>query len=63
VVKTLDDVIEAGVPLTYWWCYQSDNPSDQKDPQRFDIDRGRNPELISCVVEANRRLKFKLLGH
>jgi endo-1,4-beta-mannosidase len=63
VVKTLDDVIEAGVPLTYWWCYQSDNQSDQKDPQRFDIDRGRNPELISCVVEANRRLKFKLLGH
>ena len=60
VVKTLNDVIEAGVPLTYWWCYQSDRPSDQKDPQRFDLDRDRNPELVACIVEANKRLKAKL---
>ena len=60
VVKTLNDVIEAGVPIAYWWCYQSDQADDQKNPQRFDIDRGRNPELLACFVEANKRLKAKL---
>jgi len=60
VVKTLEDVIQAGVPLSYWWCYQSDNPSEQKNRQRFDIDLERNPELVSAVAEANRRLKAKL---
>jgi hypothetical protein len=61
VVKTLNDVIEAGVPLSYWWCYQSDSSSDQNNPQRFDIDRDRNPELVACVAEANKRLKTKIL--
>lgn len=60
VLKTLNDLIEAGVPLSYWWCYQSDRADDQKDPQRFDIDGERNPELVACIVEANRRLKAKL---
>jgi hypothetical protein len=60
VVKTLNDVIEAGVPLTYWWCYQSDRSGDQKNRQRFDLDRDRNPELLACFVEANKRLKAKL---
>ena len=26
VEKTLNDVIDAGVQLSYWWCYQSDRP-------------------------------------
>jgi sugar phosphate isomerase/epimerase len=60
VVKTLNDVVEAGVPLSYWWCYQSDRAADQANPQRFDLDRDRTPELISCIAEANRRLKDKL---
>jgi hypothetical protein len=60
VVKTLNDVIEAGVPLSYWWCYQSDNSSDGNNRQRFDIDADRNPELVACIVEANKRLKTKL---
>jgi hypothetical protein len=60
LVKTLNDVIEAGVPLSYWWCYQSDNPGEQNNPQRFDIDRERNPELVACIVDANKRLKAKL---
>lgn len=59
VTKTLNDVIDAGVPLSYWWCYQSDRVDDQKDPQRFAIDRDRDPELVACIVEANRRLKAK----
>jgi hypothetical protein len=60
LVKTLNDVIDAGVPLTYWWCYQSDRPGEQNNRQRFDIERDRNPELVACVVEANKRLKAKL---
>lgn len=60
VVKTLNAVIEAGVPLSYWWCYQSDNPDDQNNRQRFDIDRERNPELVNCIAEANQRLKRAL---
>jgi hypothetical protein len=59
VVKTLNDVIEASVPLTYWWCYQSDRSGDRKNRQRFDIERDRNPELVACFVEANKRLKAK----
>ena len=60
VVKTLNDVVDAGVPLSYWWCYQSDRSGDQSDRQRFDIDIDRNPELVACIAEANRRLKAKL---
>jgi hypothetical protein len=59
VEKVLNDVIEADVPLTYWWCYQSDRPEDQTNRQRFDIDLDRNPELVRCIVEANKRLKAK----
>ena len=59
VMKTLSDVIEAGVPLSYWWCYQSDNAGDRNNPQRFDINRDRNPELVTCIAEANKRLKAK----
>ena len=60
VLKTLNDVVDAGVPLSYWWCYQSDRADEQKNRQRFDIDRDRNPELVSCLLEANKRLKAKL---
>jgi hypothetical protein len=60
VEKTLDSVIAAGVPLSYWWCYQSDRPMDQGQRQRFDIDRERNPELLACFVAANQRLKRRL---
>ncbi len=60
VEKALDSVVEAGVPLAYWWCYQSDRPMDQKDPQRFDLTRERNPELLNCIIKANQRLKAKL---
>ena len=61
VAGIVDDVVGAGVPLSYWWCYQSDRPMDQKDPQRMDIERKRNPELVELIVAANRRLKAKLL--
>ena len=60
VEKTLSAVIDAGVPLSYWWCYQSDRPMDQNKPQRFDLTRERNPELVACIVAANQRLQQKL---
>ena len=60
VEKTLNSVVDAGVQISYWWCYQSDRPMDQNNPQRFDLTRERNPELIKCIVEANQRLKAKL---
>ena len=59
-VKTLNSVIDSGVQLSYWWCYQSDRPMDQNNPQRFDLTRQRNPELLKCIVKANQRLKAKL---
>jgi hypothetical protein len=60
VEKTLNSVIDSGVQLSYWWCYQSDRPMDQNKPQRFDLTRQRNPELLKCIVKANQRLKAKL---
>lgn len=60
LVKTLNAVVDANVPLSYWWCYQSDRASDQTDRQRFDIDIRRNPELMACIIEANKRLKAKI---
>jgi hypothetical protein len=33
---------------------------DQNKPQRFDLTRERNPELVACIVAANQRLQQKL---
>ncbi|RKY07641.1 MAG: hypothetical protein DRP65_10180 [Planctomycetota bacterium] len=60
VEKTLNSVIDSGVQLSYWWCYQSDRPMDQKNPQRFDLTIGRNSEIVKCIAEANKRLQAKL---
>jgi sialate O-acetylesterase len=60
VEKTLNDVIDAGVQLSYWWCYQSDRPVEQNNPQRFDLTIGRNPELVALIADANKRLQAKL---
>ena len=60
VMKTLQGAVDSGVTLAYWWCYQSDRDHDQANRQRFDIDADRNPELVRCVVEANRQLQAKL---
>ncbi|MDE3149235.1 MAG: hypothetical protein KGL37_07165, partial [Acidobacteriota bacterium] len=55
-----EDFIDASNPLSYWWCYRSDRAVDQHNPQRFDINRERDPELVGCVVAAKQRLKAKL---
>ena len=60
VARTLNAVVEAGVPLSYWWTYQSDRAEDRADRQHFDLSRERDPELLAMIVAANRRLKAKL---
>jgi len=60
IQHALNGVVGAGVQLSYWWTYQSDRPVDQKSTTRFDIDLERNPELLKCFIDANRRLQHKL---
>ena len=57
LMKCLNDLVEARVPLTYWWCYQADSSDEQNNRQRLDIDRARNPELVACIADANKRLQ------
>ena len=35
---------------------------DQKNPQRFDVDAKRTPNLVRLVVEANRQLQLQTMG-
>ncbi|HBQ64562.1 MAG TPA: hypothetical protein DD727_06510 [Clostridiales bacterium] len=58
--KALDELIEAGVPLTHWWCYQSDRNQDQNKKDRMDLDIQRDPELLRMIADANQKLKQKL---
>lgn len=58
----LQDVVKARPNLTHWWCYQSDRTQELRNPQRFDIDVDRTPELVRLVVEANRALQMKTMG-
>lgn len=60
VQKAVDEIVDAGVPLSHWWCYQSDREMDQGLPNRMDIETDRNPALVQLIVEANKRLKTKL---
>jgi len=58
--KAVDDVVDAGVPITYWWCYQSDREVEQKKVDRFDVSLDRNPELVKIIADGNRALQEKL---
>lgn len=58
----LKQVVGARPNLTHWWCYQSNRNHEQNNPQRFDIDVERTPELVRLVVEANRALQMKTMG-
>ncbi|HPA17561.1 MAG TPA: cellulase family glycosylhydrolase [Verrucomicrobiae bacterium] len=59
VQKAVDSVVEAGIPLSYYWAYGSDRPMDQ-NPNPTYLDKKRTPALIQIIVEANHRLKAKL---
>ena len=58
--RDLNNIIDAGVQLSYWWTYSSDREMDAKNPQTFNISRDDDPELVALIVDANRRLKKKL---
>jgi len=58
--KAVDDVVEAEVPLVYWWCYQSDRKMDQNDSSRMDVSMDLSPDLVKIVELGNRKLKRKL---
>ena len=60
VQQTLNDVVDAGVPLSYWWCYRPDIDGKPNDPQSSDISSERNRDLLDCFVAANRRLRARL---
>jgi len=58
----LEDIVKAKPNLTHWWCYQSNRTAEQKNPQRFDIDPERTPELLQALMDANRRLQMATMG-
>ena len=59
VQRALDQVVEAKVPLVYWWSYSSDRPEDKKREYE-DFKKGRDDVYLSMIMEANRRLKEAL---
>ena len=59
VQRAVDDVVTAGVPLVYFWCYHSDRSHDQKEnPVTFDLTA--TPELVHIIADGSRRLRAKL---
>lgn len=56
----LDEMVAAGIPLSYWWTYQSDRAMDANDPLSFHVSLEKNPEIVKAVADANRRLREKL---
>ena len=58
----LEQLVAAKPNLAHWWCYQSNRNHENNNPQRFDIDVDRTPELVRLVVEANRALQMKTMG-
>jgi hypothetical protein len=59
VQAAADAVVNSGCRLIYWWCYSSQRPQDQNDPQRADMEKNRTPILFNIVLDANNRLKQK----
>lgn len=58
--KAVNDLVEARVPITYWWCYQSDRKIERNKPNRFDVSLDLNPELVQIIADGNRKLQKKL---
>ena len=56
--KVLNNVVNAGVQLSYWWSYQSDREMDQVEGGVLSLEK--TPEIIIVIAEANKRLKRKL---
>lgn len=59
VQEAADRAVDSGCRLIFWWCYDSQRPQDQNDPQRMDLDKTRTPILFQKILDANIRLKQK----
>jgi len=58
----LDQIVEAKPALTHWWTYQSNRNVDQRNPQRFDLNIRRTPNMIRKIADANRKLQMEMMG-
>lgn len=56
--RQLDEIVDAGVQLSYWWQYGSDRPQDEGVGQ-FTLRKGLDDELLQMIIDANKRLKEK----
>ena len=54
----LDEIVDNGIPLSYWWTYSSDRPQDE-GVGGFSLKKGSDDELLGMIIEANQRLKAK----
>ena len=56
--RQLDEIVDNGIPLSYWWTYSSDRPQDE-GVGGFSLKKGSDDELLGMIIEANQRLKAK----
>ena len=57
--KAVNDIVDAQVPLTYWWAYQSDRKIDQRaNPVTISLET--TPDLVKVIADGSRRLKASL---
>jgi hypothetical protein len=54
VQRAIDQVVDAGVPLTYWWTYNCERKGYP------DLKKGRDDVLLAIIADGNRRIKKKL---
>jgi len=58
VKKLLDEVVESGVALSYWWQYGSDRAEDVGS-YTHTLRVGENDDILKLFADANRALKAK----
>ena len=56
--RQLDEIVDNGILLSYWWTYSSDRPQDE-GVGGFSLKKGSDDELLGMIIEANQRLKAK----
>jgi hypothetical protein len=54
--RQLDEIVNSGVQLTYWWQYGSDRLQDE-GVGALTLRKGTDDELLAMIIEANKKLK------
>lgn len=54
VQRGIDQVVDAGVSLSYWWTYHCERKGYP------DLKKGRDDTLLAIIADGNRRIKKKL---